>query len=546
MKNLAYAFTLTTLLSIAPACIDDPSAEDIADDQEVAGDGKADTSAPVVTTDNLNGQWVTTIAGQKQTSDTVIESWSAVGIRIHFGAKVIQATRLGDKLTAPGLSIDVKPNKAGVKDDTLDGTIDGQAVHFDRDVSVKPPITVAFPGDRPYRKWLTDIVLPQAQLDRESYISMDAATMLKFLQSCELYKHGSWLRTYFKGATFAEQATSFRNVVYAIDHMTATPRQMTSLYKFSSTLQTNLKDPTKVGLAMSTFSMYFTTAAGRALRMPITPDSTAYFITDRPVRGAKIGLVVMATPTHGPLASTFGRQLLDMGAMPVADNRVYARTMMELMIKSSNQTATALSPTGRSALTDWFSVMAIEDYRGVAFGNANLGWGYNMTNVQFYGLVVRALARATAVDSTSKPVIGQVIVGTELRPGDPSYADVLNGGNDMQEYPDMAQLKVLATSFLRQAHPQQVAAVEAAFAGVVPKNQLDFHAQQDVFHYITAQLYDAQGRTANLTGASADAAIAAVVALVDVLYTDSAGFEAYVLAHGITKSNVAAPKSTGF
>jgi len=115
--------------------------------------------------------------------------------------------------------------------------------------------------------------------------------------------------------------------------------------------------------------MYFSTASGGALRMPITSTSTAYFITDRPARAALLGLVVMDTPSHGPLASTFGRQLLDMGAMPAADSPIYARSMMDLLAKSDNKRAAQLSGTGASALTDWFSVMAIEDYRGVAFGN---------------------------------------------------------------------------------------------------------------------------------------------------------------------------------
>ena len=60
--------------------------------------------------------------------------------------------------------------------------------------------------------------------------------------------------------------------------------------------------------------------------------------------------------------------------------------------------------------------MAIEDYRGVAFGKPDLGWGYNMTNVQFFGLVVRALARPTQLDSAGKPILGQVIVGTSSSP----------------------------------------------------------------------------------------------------------------------------------
>jgi hypothetical protein len=169
-----------------------------------------------------------------------------------------------------------------------------------------------------------------------------------------------------------------------------------------------------------------------------------------------------------------------------------------------------------------------------------------MTNVQFYGLVARTLARPGQVDSAGAPVLGQVIVGGELRPGEASYADVLNNGNDMQEYSDMAKLKRLATSFLRAKHPAVIAEVEAAFANIVPKSELPDRAWQDVFHYITAQLYDSKGRTAKLTGAAADRAVHAVSAVFAALDQDSAGFEAYVLASGYTKSNVAAPKSTGF
>ena len=49
-----------------------------------------------------------------------------------------------------------------------------------------------------------------------------------------------------------------------------------------------------------------------------------------------------------------------------------------------------------------------------------------------------------------------------------------------------------------------------------------------------------------LTGAAADRAVAAVPALLAALRTDSANFEAYILAHGYTKANDPAPKSTGF
>jgi hypothetical protein len=51
---------------------------------------------------------------------------------------------------------------------------------------------------------------------------------------------------------------------------------------------------------------------------------------------------------------------------------------------------------------------------------------------------------------------------------------------------------------------------------------------------------------ARLTGAAADRAVDAVVALVDVMSSESAALEAFILSQGFRKSNKAAPKSTGF
>jgi hypothetical protein len=474
-----------------------------------------------VSDDNLNGIW---------SNDTVIESWPAVGVRLHLGNDVRSLTRSGESLTGPGVSLTIDPKGYYANDDVMDGTIDGKTVHLARDTSSKPPIVLSFPGDRPYRQFLTDVILPEAQRDRESYTILHTQEMNAWLHSCELYKHGSWQSKYLAGSTYAERNASFAKIVSAVSNIKTTPRQMTHESKFTSAVTANLKDPTLAGLAISTFGMYFTTAAGRGLRMPIASDSTAYFITDRPSRGALIGVVAMSTPLHGPLASTFGRQLLDMGAMPKTDDSIYARTMMELLAKSNNARAATLSPTGRSAITDWYAVMAIEDYRGVAFGYPDLDWGTDMTNVQFYGLVARAL--------------GQVIVGTELRPGDPSYADVLNNGGDMQEYPDMSALKQLATSYLRAKHPDLIANVENAFAVVAPKSSLEWAAQSDEFRFVTAELYNAN--IAALEGTAADKAIDAVVALTDALAKESAAFESYILTSGYTKSSVPAPKSTGF
>src|SRR5688572_18437974 len=163
--------------------------------------------------------------------------------------------------------------------------------------------------------------------------------------------------------------------------------------------------------------------------------------------------------------------------MPPEDTVTYTKAMMELLAKSDASTTSELSGVGRSALVDYYAVMAIEDYRGYSFGNPELGWGYNLTNAQFFGLVARALARPDERDSDGKPVVGQVIVGDQLRPGEASYVDVLNGGNDMQEYEDMERLKVLTTSWLRQAHAAEVAEVEAALGGIIPAAELDDRAK---------------------------------------------------------------------
>jgi hypothetical protein len=230
--------------------------------------------------------------------------------------------------------------------------------------------------------------------------------------------------------------------------------------------------------------------------------------------------------------------------MPAADTVTYGKAMIELLAKSSAKSVPSLSGTGKSALVDWYAVMAIEDYRGTDFGNPDLGWGYNLTNAQLYGLIVRALARPGQTDAAGKPVAGQLIVGSQLRPGDPSYVDVLNGGNDMQEYPDMAKLKTLTTKWLRSAHAAEVAEVEAAFAGVIPAAELDSRAKTDIFHFITGQFYDE--RIAGLKGAAADRAVTAVTKLLEAVTRDSAALETYLLTQSITKSNEAAPKATGF
>jgi len=510
-------------------------------------DGFEDTeeAVTVVSDDDLNGIYDVTIDGAPA-ADAVIESWPAVGVRLTLDGKKYSLTRSGDRLTTTGVSLDIEVNGSSVKDDGLSGTLDGKHVELVRDTTTKPVRTLTFPGDRPFRAYLEDVITPAAQLDREGYRSYSSTKVGAFVRSCVLYKSGSWARKYMKGATTTEKFANLNKLISAVSGVRSTPRRLTKEYKFYNTLSQLIADPSQTGLAMSTLSMYFAAGAGSSLRWQFSPDSSAFFITDKVSRAERIGVVAMDTPTHDTLASTFGRQLLDLGAMSSADAPIYTRAMMELLAKSDNRSIAQLSGVAQSAITDWYSVMAIEDYRGMTFGYPSLGWGYNMTNVQFFGLVAHALARPGQTDSTGKPVIGQVIVGSALVPGEASYADVLNHGNDMQEYQDMARLKQLASRFLTEQHPTEVAAVKAAFAGIVPDSALDSRARADIFHYISAQLYDTQGRSKNLLGAQADQAVTAVSNLLAVLRSDSAAFEAFILANGITKSNVAAPVSTGF
>lgn len=532
---------VAVLLALSPAC-SDPVADELGEDLD--GDGKADGTASSVSNQNLNGLWDGTFDGAP-IEDVVIRSWDAIGIELELGGTVRKLTRKTNKLTATDVALDIDPNEVGQRDDELRGTIDGKDLELHRDVELKDTIRVELPKDRPYRVFLEDTLAPLAHQDRESYVLMDAARIKDWMETTVLFQAGSFQRKYMKGANAAERTANFLAMIDKLDGIETTPRSIISDVRFTRAVKEHLKSESLAGLALVNFNLYFTTAAGRSVILPITDDAFAYFITDRPSRAEKLGLVVMDTPAHGPLASTFGRQLLDMAAMPADDNHDYAQALMDLLVKSDPSSANALSDEGKSALTDWYAVMAIEDYRNIAFSLDSLGWGHNITNVQLFGLVAHALARPGQVDANGDPVIGQVIVGNELRPGDASYADVLNGGNDMREFGDMARLKKLTTQWLRQAHPQVIAEVEAALAGGVTVTE-EPRAKEDVFHFITAQHYDAKGRQARFAGAAADRAIAAVVALFDVIQRDSAKLEAFILSQGITKSRTPAPRATGF
>ena len=542
--DLLTTVLMATALATA-ACAGSDLSTDDGVGEDLDGDGKADSTVPNVPNANLNGIWDTKIGGAAA-ADIVISSWSEIGIELAIDGKPRKVTRSGNKLTGEGITLTVKPKGLGQMDDAIEGKIDGKTTKLVRDVEVKDELAIDLPGNKPYRKWLREDLTPAAQLDRESYVVMDAARILDWMDDTVLYKANSFQRKYMKGGTAAERNAHFKQMVEEFDGLVTTPRAVISDPRFTNAVKAHLKDTSLTGLALVNFNLYFTTAAGRALRMTFDDDAMAYFITDRPVRAEKLGLVVMDTPTHGPLASTFGRQLLDLADMPASDHALYVDAMMALLTKTDEEPTRRLSGMGKSALVDWFAVMAIEDYRGEAFANDSLAWGYNLTNIQFYGLVAKALARPGRMDANGKPIVGQVIVDGELRPGDASYADVLNGGNDMQEFPDIAELKGKATAWLRSAHPAVVAEVEAAFAGVVPVADLPSQTEGDIFHFICAQLYDSEDRSEGITATQARRINAAVAALFTALRDDSAAFEAYLLGNGLTASNQPAERATGF
>src|SRR5512146_2482815 len=152
-SGLLATFLFGSLLAtVAPACMDDS----VEDDDYVGdgGDGKADGWATVLAGDNLNGLWSGTYDNKKLADDVVIESWPSVGVRVHLNGKVFTVSLSGTKLIGTGAALDLKANNKGVEDDAIEGTLDGKAIKLVRDVTLKKPITLALPGDRPFRMFL--------------------------------------------------------------------------------------------------------------------------------------------------------------------------------------------------------------------------------------------------------------------------------------------------------------------------------------------------------------------------------------------------------
>ena len=551
--------------------------------------------------DEVNGLWQVKLDGQAQSGTALTESYPEIGVRLRLtlDGEPITLTRKANDATADleGDELVIGGTDAGItdviggdtttaesavrltltnfdtkdpSDDVISGTYHGRALELRRDVRPrKDPIVIRLPGDRPWTRFMDEILIPKTAEDRETYRQFDANRGRAFLQRMQLYVSGYWMHKYMAGADRAEQERSFDAVVKGLNKARFTPRTVTRS-KLSWLVGQNLSAKAKLeaALAVSGLGMYFSTAAGGAVRLHLTDndDSIVYYITDRR-RTSKLGLVVMQTPTRPPLASSFGKWLLDFGMMPTSDDPHFARVLLETMVISSSRAANQLSPVGRAAYCDYLGVMAIEDQRGAMFNNYSLEWGYNMTHASFCALIARALSHGQtragpeqlggAPELDSKVIVDDWSGGPTLRPGDPSYFDVLNGaddvlqggkkgGNDMQEHGGMNTLKVLTTKWLRERHAGLVARVEASLATVVPAEEVaaDYDSKDDLFDMMCQNFYDR--RMANLSAEQRTEVVEAGLAIMAVIREQSRDLEAFILANGVTASTDWAPRASGF
>jgi hypothetical protein len=562
--------------------------------------------------DDYNGVWTVRLDGQAQTDTALTESYRPGGtaITLRLKERVVPLKRDGNTLTAgatdngivdnlPGTTPpatspdDVRLTVSGLQtkdptDDRLTGTFFGQEVELRRDTRAKPPIVLRLPGDRPWVRFMREVLIPKTAEDRETYHRFQHAEAKRFLTSCQLYRTDYWLRKYMKGGASEQGKRSFDAIIRGMNGLTISPRSISSS-PFGGILRSNMAPAAmeSYALARSGLGMYFSTAAGGAVRIEVTDnrDCVIYYITDRRAN-SKNGLVVMDTPAHPPLASSFGRWLLDFSHMDYADDLAFSRALLETMVISSSRSANQLtSPSGRSAYTDYLGVMAIEDQRGVMFANDDLSWGYNMTSGSFTALIARALShgeRRTGPDlvailgDTTKnrnlaqrleltgreELATQVIVesfdgGPELRPGECSYFDTLNGaddvlagegisgGNDFQEGRGMSTLRRLTTKWLREKHPQLVTAAEQSVAMFIPQDELASRSKEDVFHLLCENFFEHE-RFSRVTPAQGRKIITSAMALVQTIREQSRDLEAFILANGVTKSTEWAPRASGF
>lgn len=364
--------------------------------------------------DDLNGVWTMTLDGQAVDGRVMTESYHGIWIRQLPSGEPIELERSGDDLTSKAGSTtgitdviggggtanattpQVKLKITGLNtkdkaDDKLTGTWFGKKAVFSRDLSAKGPIELnlsAGIGDRPWVRFMREVLIPKSAEDRETWHRFHKQHGGGWIMGTELGAKGYWIS---KG--WVRDQNTFNRVFQDYHDVLNSPRSILSTKL--STLVGNAMRADKQGekgLALSSLGMYFSTASGGSVRLIITEnrDSIVYYITDKRAH-ERTGLVVNATPTHRPLASSFGKWQNDAGEMVLADDDPYDRAVLELMVKSNTSSMNDVSKTGRSAFTDYMGIMAIEDQRGVMFGNDDLDWGRNMTEASFVISIIRAL-----------------------------------------------------------------------------------------------------------------------------------------------------------
>lgn len=376
----------------------------------------AASTASAQVMDDLNGLWTVTLDGQPAVAMT--ESYNGHVIRLLPDGNPVFLDKKDDTLTSKagsGLAGNISGNGAAAgavtlkvkglstpdkADDQLTGTWFGKNVTFKRDLSAKAPIELDLArgiGDRPWVRFMREVLIPKSAEDRETYHKFDRQKGGAWIMATELGHKGYWIT---KGWV-RDQAT-FDGLFQSYHGVLNSPRSILA-GRFNSLLSAAMRPNKKseIGLALSSLGMYFSTASGGSVRLIITNnrDSIVYYITDRRAH-ERTGLVVNATPTHKPLASSFGKWQNDAGEMVLTDDDPYDRAVLELMVKSNTSSMNQVSGTGRSAFTDYMGIMAIEDQRGVMFGDDDLDWGRNMTQASFDISIIRALSHG---QSRKKP-----------------------------------------------------------------------------------------------------------------------------------------------
>ena len=284
-------------------------------------------------------------------ADTVIESWSAIGIRIHYSGTSHPAHPLGDKLTGDRLRIDGQAEQVR-RSTTTRSTARSTA---------RPCSSRATPRSSLRSRWRSPATGRTVVADRHDHAARAAGSrVVQGARSTTRCSRSSTLRAlqarlvaahvhegrHVRRSGEVVQRTSSTRMNGVTDHAARDRRQL----QVPSAVKANLKDPTKIGLALSSFGMYFSTAARRRAA-PADDERLDGVLHHRPPgarRADRPRRDGHADPR--PARSTFGRQLLDMGAMPAADSRRYARTMMELLVKSDNKRRDA--PVGDRPLGD--------------------------------------------------------------------------------------------------------------------------------------------------------------------------------------------------